>query len=430
MNTLGKVVLGILAALALGSSALYVQHYRHGWPFSLHHGLAAHGPAASLQPNLASTQSLGPTRVAIELPAEQVERLGVRVEAVTRQELSAPIRAVATVVPDESRISHVHTRVAGWLEALHVNTTGQRVRAGQPLAGIFSQELLAAQMEYLAARRAASTGPASAVAAGARSRLKVLGVSDNEVRALEDSGQPRRLVIVSSPRSGVVLRLSVSVGSAVDPGTEIVTVGDLSRVWVLAEIPEANIPFVQKGAVATLSFPGSGLDALAAPVEFLYPMLSERTRTLRVRFAVENPSGTLRPGLYGSADFEVTPRSVLVVSRDAVVDTGAEQHVFVVTGPRHYEPRQVTLGVHLQDQVEIRSGLAEGERVVASGVFLIDSESRLRSSSGAGVGHAGHSSPKAPNDTASSAAAQPALGGAETKPAAPTVAPVDPHRGH
>jgi Cu(I)/Ag(I) efflux system membrane fusion protein len=291
------------------------------------------------------------------------------------------------VVPDESRVSHVHTRVSGWIERLYVNTTGARVRAGQPLAGIFSQELLSSQTEFLAVRRAASTGPRSAVLEGARSRLKVLGMTDAEISAIEETGEPRRLVTVSAPRSGVVLHRGISVGTAVDPSTEIVTVADLSRVWVLAEVSEGEIPSVQIGTPAQLEFRASGREPFEARVEFLYPTLSERTRTLRVRLAVENRSGTLRPGIYGSVTFRVEPRSTLTVSRDAIVDTGSTQHVFVVAGERRFAPRAVKLGTRFDQRVEVREGLAEGDSIVASGVFLIDSESRLRASGG-GTGHA------------------------------------------
>lgn len=377
------------SALVLLVAALLVQHLRHGWPFSLHHGIGTPLPSAAVSARDGG-QAAHP-RAAVELAREQLDAIGVRLEKVRRETISQPIRAVATVVPDESRVSHVHTRVSGWIERLHVNTTGERVRAGQPLAGIFSQELLASQTEYLAARRAGASGARSAVVEGSRSRLEVLGMTPAEIAAIEASGEPRRLVTVSAPRSGVVLHRGISVGTAVDPSTEIVTVADLSRVWVVAEIAEADIPSVQVGTPARLEFAASGREAFAAPVEFLYPTLSERTRTLRVRFAVDNPSGSLRPGIYGTALIGVEPRTALTVSRDAVVDTGATQHVFVVAGERRFVPQAVKLGTRFDQRIEVREGLAEGDTLVASGVFLIDSESRLRASGG-GTGHA-HGSP-------------------------------------
>jgi Cu(I)/Ag(I) efflux system membrane fusion protein len=206
----------------------------------------------------------------------------------------------------------------------------------------------------------------------------------------------------------VVVRRSVSVGNAVDPSTELVTIADLSRVWVLAEVPEAGITAVRVGTVAQLDFPASGRPPFAARVDFLYPTLTDRTRTLRVRFSAANAGGGLRPGLYGTAAFESAGPQVITVPRDAVVDTGVQQHVFVATGDR-FEPRAVTLGVQLADRVEVRSGLEEGEPIVAAGVFLLDSESRLRSTGGTG-GHS-HSAPTTP----------------QHEPSAPAL---DPHAGH
>ena len=185
-----------------------------------------------------------------------VQELGIRLEVVGRQSLTQEARAVATIVPDESRISHVHTRVAGWVEQLDVNTTGEMVTAGQPLARIFSQELLSSQAEYLAARRnTAASGISSAVIASGRTRLTVLGMAPDEIDAIEQSGEPRRLVTVVAPRSGVVVNRGVTAGTSVDPSTTLLTIADLSRVWVLAEVPEANIPGIRVGTLAHLDFP-------------------------------------------------------------------------------------------------------------------------------------------------------------------------------
>jgi Cu(I)/Ag(I) efflux system membrane fusion protein len=220
--------------------------------------------------------------------------------------------------------------------------------------------------------------------------LTVLGMTSAEIDDIEQSGEPNRLVTVVAPRSGVVVNRGVTVGTSVDPSTTLLTIADLSRVWVLAEVPEASIPFVRVGTPARLDFPASGRAPFSARVDFVYPTLTERTRTLRVRLAAANPGDVLKPGLYGTAAFESAGQNVITVPRDAVVDTGMQQHVFVAAGDR-FEPRPVTLGVQLADRVEIRDGLKEGERVVAAGVFLLDSESRLRATGGAG-GHS-HGTP-------------------------------------
>jgi multidrug efflux pump subunit AcrA (membrane-fusion protein) len=392
---------GVVVTFVVLVSVLVVQHLRHSWPFSLHHGLPLLEEPAPVPISAAVSEHAAHGRAPVELDPSRLGAMGVRTERARFETLSKPLRAVATVVTDESRVSHVHTRVAGWIEELYVDTTGQRVRAGEPLAGIFSQELLSSQTEYLSALRAAMSGPASAVAEAARARLKVFGMTEAEIVELEKRGEPMRLTTVVAPRSGVVLHRGVSVGTAVDPATEIVTIADLARVWILAEIPEADIPEVRGGARARLEFPAAGRAPFEARVAFLYPTLTERTRTLRVRFEVHNPDGALRPGLYGTAEFDVGPRRVLTVPRDAVVDTGLEQHVFVATGAGAFVPREVALGVRVAERVEVRAGVSEGEEVVSSGAFLIDSESRLRASGG-GPAHAGHGGGETPQPTTTS----------------------------
>lgn len=390
------------------SSVLWAQHSRDAWPFSP----PGNPSSANGLPNAVATaagSASSPTRVPIEVTASTLQELGIAVEAVRRESLAQSVRAVATVVPDESRISQVHTRVAGWIEQLDVNTTGEMVRAGQPLARIFSQELLSSQTEYLAVRNTTSaSGITSVVVASGRVRLSVLGMAPEEIDAIERTGEPKRLVTVVAPRSGVVMNRGITVGTSVDPSTTLLTIADLSRVWILAEVPEANISAVRVGAGAELDFPGSGRPPFAARIDFVYPMLTERTRTLRVRLSVANPGGGLRPGLYGTAAFETSGAEVITVPRDAVVDTGLVQHVFVAIGDR-FEPRTVTLGAQLADRVEVRTGLEVGERIVAAGVFLLDSESRLRATGGA-IGHSGHGAPIATQDTPAAPASGPHAG--------------------
>ena len=379
------VLLSAAAVIATIVLFMVVQDQRHGWPFSRH---MAQPSAEHSSSHASAAARSAATRVPIEIPAQQIEALGVQFEPVEVRPLANPVRAVATVVADESRISHVHTRVAGWLEDLYINTTGQQVRAGQPIAAVFSQELYSSQNEYLSALRDARNGPASAVLAAARTRLKVLGMSDAEIGQIQKTGEARRLVTVSAPREGIVLNRGVSAGTAVDPSTEILTIADLSRVWIIAELAEADVAQVRTGTSATLSFPMSSREPFLGKVEFIYPTLTERTRTVRVRLPVPNPDGALRPGMYGSAEFPAVARDALTVARDAIIDTGESQHVFVHTSQNVIEPRQVKVGARLADRVEILQGLTPGDHVVTTGVFLIDSESRLRASGGAG--HSGH----------------------------------------
>ena len=403
-----SLIAAVAATAMLFSGALWIQRSRDAWPFPP--ALQAAAPAAIAPAAPATDAGSTHNRVAIDVASSTLLELGVRLEMVARESLTEEVRAVATVVPDESRISHVHTRVSGWVEQLDVNTTGELVRAGQPLAHIFSQELFSSQTEYLAIRKTTSaSGITSVVVAGGRTRLGVLGLTPADIDGIEQTGEPKRLFTVAAPRSGVVVNRGVTVGTSVDPSTTLLTIADLSRVWILAEVAEANIAGVNIGKRAMVDFPASGQAPFAARIDFIYPTLSERTRTLRVRLSAANPKGALRPGLYGTVAFESAGPAVITVPRDAVVDTGEQQHVFVATGDR-FEPRVVTLGVQLADRVEIRTGLDDGERIVAAGVFLLDSESRLRAT-GSGGGHRGHGAPAA-------------------TPKAPAPPVTDPHAGH
>jgi Cu(I)/Ag(I) efflux system membrane fusion protein len=285
--------------------------------------------------------------------------------------------------------------------------------------------LLSSQTEYLAARsNTAASGITSAVLEGGRTRLGVLGMTPDEIDAIEKSGEPKRLVTVVAPQGGVVVNRGVTVGTSVDPSTTLLTIADLSRVWVLAEVPEASIPRMRVDTEARLEFPASGRPPFTARVDFLYPTLTERTRTLRVRLSAANPGGVLRPGLYGTAVFEAAGENVITVPRDAVVDTGLQQHVFVAVGDM-FEPRPVTVGVQLADRVEIRDGLREGEQIVAAGVFLLDSESRLRATGAAG-GHQ-HAAPSGGQPAPAEPGTDPHAGHTRSSPV--PAGPADPHAG-
>ena len=388
----------ITATLLVG--ILLLQSARGGWPFE------PHRPAAAPRAAVAAPVE----RVPVEVSPANLSRLGIRLVAAKTEDLLTQVTAVATVALDESRLSHVHTRAAGWVEQLHVNTTGEYVRAGQPVARIFSQELLASQGEYLAARRFAAAGYTTSVVASGRMRLRVLGMSDGEIRAVERSGRPIRLVTVTAPTSGVVINRGVSVGTAVDPSTELLTLANMANLWVFAEVPEADIRAMRVGTQARLDFPSVGLAALGGRVDFVYPTLSERSRTLRVRLSVRNPGGALIPGMYGTATFDLPGERGVVIPRDAVVDTGRRQHVFVLSAGM-FVPRPVVLGPRLEDRVIVRQGLVEGERVVASGTFLLDSESRLRATGGGGHSHG------APTKAAEPAPAKPGDHAAHGAPA-------------
>lgn len=386
---------GIALALVIAGA---VSAFRSGQPQGTQ--LAAGSAAPTPTPTA--------SRSAVKLATKQTTAIDLQVVAVTEQDVLEDLRVVATVVPDESRISHIHTRIAGWVEKLYVGNTGEYLRAGQPIVDIFSQELFVSQVEYLTARTLG--GPPSAVAESGRARLHFFGMSESDIKAIEKTGIPRRVVTLSAPHSGILAHRGIAAGTAVDPSTEIAVVLDLSRIWVLAEVPESAASGIKQGMLAELAFGANGKLRIPAKVEFIDPLLTEATRTLKVRFSMPNMQGELRPGMYGTAAFKASTRRALTVPRDALVDTGASQYVYVMTAPGVYQPRVVSVGARLKETVEIIDGLHAQDKVVVSGVFLLDSESRLRASGGQGAAHGGHGQAKAQPVEKPPASAHPAGG--------------------
>jgi RND family efflux transporter MFP subunit len=337
----------------------------------------------------------------VDLGDEGVRLAGVRTEKAVRARLGRSVRAVGTVVPDETRIRHVHTKIAGWVERLHVNFTGQQVLSGEPLLAIFSQELLASQEEYLRAREAAARFAASELPevrkggedllAAARRRLELLDVPASVIAELERSGRAQRTVTLLAPVSGFVTAKNVVEGHRVEPGMELFTITDLSRVWVEAELYEVEALSLRIGQRASLELSHDRARRFSAAVAFVSPTLDTATRTLRVRFDLTNRDLALKPGMYADVDVELDADDGVVVPDSAVMDTGERQVVFVAHGGGRFAPREVRVGVRSGGRALLLAGVAEGEEVVVRANFLLDSESRLRAAL-AGVG--GHGAPR------------------------------------
>ncbi|MBI5481720.1 MAG: efflux RND transporter periplasmic adaptor subunit [Deltaproteobacteria bacterium] len=308
--------------------------------------------------------------------------IGVRRAKVERRDLHADVRAAAVVAPDESRVAHIHTKLSGWITRLLVTQTGAPVRRGQPLLAMYSEDLYRAQQEYLTLRRTAAgltdEAARAELVAAARRRLQLLDMPAAEIDAIEKSGTPRRDVALRSTISGVVLARHVSEGSYVQPGTDLFVVADLSRVWALAEVAEAEAGGIRAGMKTPLTFTAYPDEVREARVAYVYPSVATDTRTVRVRLELANPELKLKPGMYGEARLRVTLARALVVPAEAVLETGTQRYAFVVKAGGTFEPRPVASGRRVGEQLQILSGLAEGEAVVASASFLIDSESGLR----------------------------------------------------
>ncbi|MCX7916330.1 MAG: efflux RND transporter periplasmic adaptor subunit, partial [Verrucomicrobiae bacterium] len=309
-------------------------------------------------------------RVTIRLSPEKQQLVGLTTAVVEKRRLAPTIRAVGRVEYAEPNVAWISTRVGGWIEKLHVNTTGSVVKKGEPLLEIYSPELLAAQREYLVA--------AGEAKAAARQRLVLLGVTEDQITELDRSGQARATLAVVSPRDGYVVEKLAVAGRYVMPGDNLYRVADLSRVWVLAEVYEREASCVRRGQpVVVTGFDGGQRSATGA-VSFIYPNIEPQTRTVTVRVELESTAGEWKPGMYVTVEVETGSDEVLAVPASAVLDTGLRQLAFVDAGDGHLEPREVRIGMRTDDWWEVLDGLAEGERVVTRGLFLVDSESQLK----------------------------------------------------
>jgi len=335
----------------------------------------------------------------LELDPRQQQLIGVTTAPVERKVVTRTVRAAGTVVPDERRLFMVHSKVSGWIDRLYVDSTGQPVAAGQPLLSLYSPEFYATQEEYLVARGALrEPGPGGeeetswgteALRDAAERRLAYWDVDPAAVERLAEAGEPTKALTVRSPYSGYVLEKQARVGMYVQPGAPLYTVADLSRVWVEADVYEYELPFVKVGQRVRITLPYYPAEPLEGTVKFIYPFLNASSRTIRLRVDVANPGLKLKPDMFADVSLEQELGEHLVVPTEAVLDSGERKIVFVAHDGGHFEPREITVAARVEDYYVVAGGLREGETVVTSGNFLIDSESRIKGALAA-MGGAGH----------------------------------------
>jgi membrane fusion protein, copper/silver efflux system len=326
---------------------------------------------------------------AVVLPAVQRQLIGVRSTPVTRARLEQTIRAVGSVDYDERKLTQVNLRVSGWIQKVFVDAVGKAVRKGEPLLTLYSPDLLATQDEYLLALRSqeqlgSSPMPeakqgAAALVASARERLKLWNLTDEQIAALERRGKAEPSMTVYAPSTGIVLKREALPGKYVEPGTMLYELVDLSTVWVHADIYESEIASVRLNQRATVTFEAYREESFQGKVSYIYSLLTPETRTVKVRIELPNPGFKLKPGMYGTVTLSTDAQERLVVPKEAVLDTGLRQLVYLDRGQGVYMPTEVKVGRRSEDAVEILEGLKEGERVVISANFLLDAESKLAS---------------------------------------------------
>jgi Cu(I)/Ag(I) efflux system membrane fusion protein len=363
----------------------------------------------------------------VSLSPSQMVMANVATVPVDRAPLSREISAVGIVQYDQSRQAKVTAWVAGRIDRLYVDTVGAFVSRGRPVAEVYSPDLVSAQQEYLLALKSreqlkdssiqAISQGGEGLVASARQRLKLLGVKEYQIAALEKSGQPNVRLSIYTPLSGIVMEKIALQGQYVNVGDPLFTIADLSSVWVEAEVYEADFPAIKIGQrvdIVSQSYPGK---TFTGTVSFIYPFLDPKTRTVKVRVQIANPGLRLKPEMFVTVLLKIPLGDVLVVPVTSVMDNGKRKTVWVETKPGIFEPRDVQVGARVGDRLQILSGLARGDRVAASGGYLIDSEAQLQG--GSGGGHEGHGGTSVPRKDEKVAPAPPVEHGGHA-PAAPS----------
>jgi multidrug efflux pump subunit AcrA (membrane-fusion protein) len=327
---------------------------------------------------------------AVVIDAATIQSIGVRTAPVARADLARAVRAVGRVSYDERRVSHVHTKVQGWVESLSVDFVGQSVRRGEPLLEIYSPELVATQEELLLAadyRNATGSSPNEDVRSGGRSlfeaarrRLALWDIREQDVDQLLETGEVQRTLTLYAPASGVITQLGVRTGMEVAPNTNLYTLADLSRVWVIANVYEYELPWLELGQEASVELAALPGETLRGKLTYIAPFLDPTTRTAEVRLELDNADGRLKPQMFGNVRIAAAPRAdVLAIPDEAVIRSGERSLAVVALGRGRFEPREIQLGLDGGDgRVEVLAGLEAGQSVVVSSQFLIDSESNLQ----------------------------------------------------
>jgi Cu(I)/Ag(I) efflux system membrane fusion protein len=328
----------------------------------------------------------------VEVPPEKQQLIGVKTSEVSIRPLQKVIRTVGRIEYDERRLATVNTKFEGWIEKLYIDFSGRYVKKGDPLADVYSPELIATQQEFINVIRWARQGrdvknehigrmltrDADAVVDAARQRLRLWDITDAQIKKIEESEKPIRTLTLYSPVSGYVVQKMALQGMRVMPGEKLFDIADLSTVWITSDIYEYELPLIKVGEAARLSlsyFPGK---EFSSKIDYVYPTLAGDTRTAKARFTIPNPGTQLKPQMFTNVEIKIGLGRKLSIPDDAVIDTGTRQIVYVDKGEGNFEPREVMLGLRAEGYREVLMGLKAGEKVATSANFLIDSEAQLK----------------------------------------------------
>lgn len=336
---------------------------------------------------------------AFNINAQQQQLIGVQTGKITYQHVTKTLRAVGKFTFDETKISHVHTRTEGWIEKVFADFTGKQIKKGEPLISVYSPDLYQTQQEYLLAlkgREQLGQSEFPQASAGAESlyqstkhRLELWEIGPEQIAEIEKKGTPIKTLTVYAPVDGFVLTRNAYPNQRIMPETELYTIVDLSTIWVIADIYEYEASEVKIGQQATVTLSYLPGRPFKGQVSYIYPQLDSATRTVKVRIEVPNPDYELKADMFANVELKIDYGKQLVIPKDAVLDSGTEQQVFIALGNGYFEPRKINLGAKVDNNFIVQKGLKSGEQIVTSANFLIDSESQLKSATtGMGATHA------------------------------------------
>ncbi len=314
---------------------------------------------------------------AIKLNPAVINNLGVRTGTVKRGDFNRQIETVGYIDYDETKTSHVHLRAKGWIEKLYVNSIGQKVSKGDVLFDVYSPELVNAQSDYL---NALNTGRKSIIS-GSKERLKALGISKDLISQIAKKRKINQFVKIYAPQDGIVSELNVAEGMYVTADTTIISLSDLSNVWLLVDVFERQASLVKEGLNAKMQLSYEPTRTWQGHITYVYPQVDPNTRALKARLEFENTDMFLKPDMYANVTIlgETKPNA-LTIPREALIKTGKSERVILALGNGEFQPAKVLSGAESGDRVEILEGLTEGEKIVTSAQFLIDSEANFKGS--------------------------------------------------
>jgi Cu(I)/Ag(I) efflux system membrane fusion protein len=317
---------------------------------------------------------------AVTVKGEIIQSMGLRTENVGRGTLWRFIKTVGRIDYNETKLIHLHPRAEGWMETLAIRSEGQRVSKGDKLGTFYSPEILSAQVDFFVALEQTGNNTNSRVDK-ARNRLRILGVDDQTIGQLEQSRETSNDLPVYAPGDGIVTMLGAREGHYLKPDMEMMTIADLSSVWVMVDVYEHQIAWLKEGLTAEISVPAWPGKSWEGKVDYIYPELDMKSRTLRVRLEFPNPDRKLKPNMFAEVKIYGGPqRDTLLIPAEALIRTGERDTVVTVLEDNRFQPVDVVVGAHSNGKVEILSGLEQGDEIVTSGQFLIDSESSLQAS--------------------------------------------------